>query len=307
MAVPHAGVVPRRPGRIHWRSHLEGYLFIAPWLIGFVLFTLGPMVASALISLTSFDILTPARWLGLANYSRLINDKVFLNAVFNTLFYIALAVPAQLLVALGLALLLNLRVRGVGIFRTLFYLPTVVPAVAGVLLWVMLLQPDFGLFNHLLRLVHLPGLPWLTDTTTAKPALVLISLWYVGSQMLVFLAALQGVPQELYDAANIDGANAIGRFRNVTLPMITPALFFNVVIGVINASQTFTLAFIGTAGGPANSTKFLVLYIYEQGFQSMRMGYASALAWALLIFILLLTLLQFRFSRWVYYEGTTRG
>jgi multiple sugar transport system permease protein len=305
--VQYAGVA--RPGarRIRWRTHLEGYLFIAPWLIGFVLFTLGPMIASALISFTNFDILTPARWAGLANYVRLINDRLFLNTVYNTLFYTILAVPTQLVIALGLALLLNMRLRGVGVFRTLFYLPTVVPAVAGVLLWVMLLNPDFGLFNRLLWAIGLPGLPWLTDTTTAKPALVMIGLWYVGSQMLVFLAALQGVPPELYDAAHIDGANAVARFRHVTLPMITPALFFNLVVGIINASQTFTLAFIGTGGGPANSTKFLVLYIYEQGFQSMRMGYASALAWSLLLFIMVLTLLQFRLSRWVYYEGAARG
>jgi multiple sugar transport system permease protein len=301
--------VARRPSvrRIRWRTHLEGYLFIAPWLIGFLLFTFGPMVASAVISFTNFDILTPARWAGLANYIRLSNDRLFFNTVYNTLFYTILAVPTQLLIALGLALLLNMRLRGVGVFRTLFYLPTVVPSVAGVLLWVMLLNPDFGLFNRLLWSIGLPGLPWLTDTTTAKPALVLIGLWYVGSQMLVFLAALQGVPSELYDAAHIDGANAFNRFRNVTLPMITPALFFNLVVGIINASQTFTLAFIGTGGGPANSTKFLVLYIYEQGFQSMRMGYASALAWALLLFILVLTVLQFRLSRWVYYEGAARA
>jgi multiple sugar transport system permease protein len=305
--VQYAGLLGPRPTRIRWRAHLEGYLFIAPWLIGFVVFTLGPMLASALISLTSFDILSPARWLGLGNYDRLIKDRVFLNTVYNTLFYTILAVPTQLGVALGLALLLNLRLRGVGVFRTLFYLPTVVPSVAGVLLWVMLLNPDFGLFNRILWTLGLPGLAWLTDTTTAKPALVLIGLWYVGSQMLVFLAALQGVPAELYDAAHIDGANVFARFRNVTLPMITPALFFNMVVGIINASQTFTLAFIGTGGGPANSTKFLVLYMYEQGFQSMRMGYASALAWSLLIFIMLLTLLQFRLSRWVYYESAARG
>jgi multiple sugar transport system permease protein len=305
--VQYAGVPRPSSGRIRWRSHLEGYLFIAPWLIGFLLFTFGPMLASALISLTSFDILSPAKWLGLGNYDRLIKDRLFLNTVYNTLFYTILAVPTQLVVALGLALLLNLRLRGVGMFRTLFYLPTVVPSVAGVLLWVMLLNPDFGLFNRILWAVGLPGLAWLTDTTTAKPALVLIGLWYVGSQMLVFLAALQGVPTELYDAAHIDGANAFARFRNVTLPMITPALFFNLVVGIINASQTFTLAFIGTGGGPANSTKFLVLYIYEQGFQSLRMGYASAMAWALLLFIMLLTLIQFRFSRWVYYESASRA
>jgi multiple sugar transport system permease protein len=305
--VQYAGVARPGSARIRWRSHLEGYVFIAPWLLGFLLFTLGPMLASALISLTSFDILSPAKWLGLGNYDRLVKDRVFLNTVYNTLFYTILAVPTQLMVALSLALLLNLRLRGVGVFRTLFYLPTVVPSVAGVLLWVMLLNPDFGLFNRILWTLGLPGLAWLTDTTTAKPALVLIGLWYMGSQMLVFLAALQGVPTELYDAAHIDGANVFARFRNVTLPMITPALFFNLVVGIINASQTFTLAFIGTGGGPANSTKFLVLYIYEQGFQSMRMGYASALAWSLLMFIMLLTVIQFRFSRWVYYESSARG
>jgi multiple sugar transport system permease protein len=299
---PRPVAVARRH-RIRWRRHLEGYLIISPWLIGFVLFTLGPMLASLGLTFTTYELLSPPRWIGIDNYRRLLDDELFLATLYNTAYFTVLAVPAQLLLALGLALLLNLRLRGIGLFRTLYYLPTVMPAIAGVLLWVMLLNPDLGLVNNLLRLVGVEGPRWLTGTGSAKPALVLISLWYVGGQMLVFLAALQGIPQELYEAASIDGANVFGRFLHVTLPMLSPAIFFNLVIGVIHASQTFTLAFIATGGGPVNSTLFLALYVYEQAFQGLRMGYAATLAWVMLLVILVLTVVQFGFSRWVYYEG----
>jgi multiple sugar transport system permease protein len=297
----------RRPARrIRWGRHLEGYLMVSPWLLGFVLFTAGPMVASLVLSFTNFDILSDPRWIGAANYQRLANDDVVRVTLANTAMFTVLVVPAQLLTALGLALLLNMPLRGIGLFRTFYYLPSVVPAIASALVWILVLNPDFGLVNGFLRALHVPGPPWLTDPDSAKPTLAMMSLWYVGGQMLVFLAALQGVRQELYDSASIDGANVFRRFLNVTLPMITPALFFNLVTGVIHATQVFTLAFVATQGGPSGSTRFVVMYIYEQAFQSLRMGYASALAWLLCFIILVLTLLQFRASRWVYYEGELR-
>jgi multiple sugar transport system permease protein len=296
----------RSARRIRWGRHLEGYLMVLPWLVGFVLFTAGPMVASLILSFTNFDLLSDARWVGTANYQRLANDDVVRVTLANTAVFTLMVVPAQLVTALGLALLLNMPLRGIGLFRTFYYLPSVVPAIASALVWILVLNPDFGLVNGFLRTLHVPGPAWLTDPDSAKPTLAMMSLWYVGGQMLVFLAALQGVRQELYDSAAIDGANVFRRFLNVTLPMITPALFFNLVTGVIHATQVFTLAFVATQGGPSNSTRFVVMYIYEQAFQSLRMGYASALAWLLCFIILVLTLLQFRASRWVYYEGELR-
>jgi multiple sugar transport system permease protein len=292
--------------RIRWGRHIEGYLIISPWLIGFLLFIAGPMLASLVLSFTTFDVLSDPRWVGLQNYQRLTTDDVVQVTLANTAIFTLMVVPAQIVVSLGLALLLNLPLRGIGLFRTFYYLPSVVPAIASALVWILVLNPDFGLVNGFLRSIHLPGPPWLTDPDSAKPTLAMMSLWYVGAQMLVFLAALQGVRQELYDSASIDGANVFQRFFNVTLPMITPALFFNLVTGVIHATQVFTLAFVATAGGPSNSTRFVVMYIYEQAFQSLRMGYASALAWLLCFIILVLTLMQFRASRWVYYEGEVR-
>jgi multiple sugar transport system permease protein len=259
------------------------------------------------LSFTNYDLLSEARWIGLRNYERLVEDDVVRITLVNTAVYTAMLVPTQIAVALGLALLLNLPLRGIGLFRTFYYLPSVVPALASALVWLLVLNPEFGMVNGFLRALGIPGFSWLTHPDSSKPTLALMSLWYVGSQMLVFLAALQGVQQELYDSASIDGAGSVQRFFNVTLPMITPALFFNLVTGIIHATQVFTLAFVAAGGGPANSTRFIVMYIYEQAFQSLRMGYASAVAWLLCFVILVLTLLQFRASGWVYYEGAAAG
>jgi len=287
------------------RRNIEGYMVISPWLIGFIIFTVGPMLASLVLMFMSYDLLTPPRWTGLANLNRMVNDRLFTLSLYNTAYYAFAAVPAQLLVAFLLALALNMKVAGVNIFRTLYYLPTVTPAVASVILWVWILNPEYGLANTLLKYVGLPPQAWLWDPKLSKPSFVLMSLWGVGWQMVIFLGALQGVPNELYEAAMIDGAGQWRRLLNVTLPMISPVTFFNLTMGIIRSFQTFTGAYIATGGGPINSTLFYVLHLYRQAFENWRMGYACTLAWVLVILLLVLTLVQFRASgRWVYYESS---
>lgn len=306
MAVLTAPSRLRRP-RIRWGRHIEGYLVISPWLIGFVAFTAGPMIASAYLSLTRYDLLSPPRWIGIENFSRMLADDLFPTALLNTLFYTVLAVPSQVLVALLMALALNRQLRGIGFFRAAFYLPTVMPSVANVMLWLWIFNPDLGIANAILRLVGLSGINWLTDPNLAKPSLILMSLWRVGSQMVIFLAGLQSVPDTLHEAAAIDGASRLQRLWNVTLPMISPVIFFNVIVGVIDSFQIFTVAFIATGGGPVNATYFYVLHLYDEGFSNFHMGYASSLAWVLFAIILVFTIGQFLVGRqWVYYEGGER-
>jgi multiple sugar transport system permease protein len=293
--------------RIRWGKHVEGYLVIAPWLIGFFAFTAGPMVASAYLSLTRYDLLTPPAWIGLDNFSRMRVDDLFPTALYNTLYYTVVAVPAQVLVALLMALALNRQIRGINYFRTAYYLPTVTPTVASIILWVWIFNPDFGIANAVLHVVGIPPQKWLGDPQLAKPSLIIMSLWRVGSQMVIFLAGLQSVPEALHEAAAIDGANYLRRLLHVTIPMISPVIFFNVVVGVIDSFQIFTVAFIATGGGPVTATYFYVLHLYDQAFQNFHMGYASALAWVLFAVILAFTVGQFLLGRqWVYYEGGDR-
>ena len=294
---------------------LAGYAFIAPWLAGFLLFTLGPMIVSLGASFTSWSMLSPPTWVGLENYERIVSeDPLFVESVWNTLVYVALSLPLTTLLALGLALLLNRNLPGIKLFRTLFFLPSITNLVAVSVLWLWIFNPEFGLLNAGLRAVGLEGPLWLQSEAWAKPALVLMALWGVGGSMIIFLAALQGVPQELYEAAALDGAGAGRRFFHITLPMISPALFFSVVMSLIGGFQVFTQAFVmtgtaqpGSEGGPNNATLFMVLYLYKKAFQDFRMGYASALAWILFLVILIVTLLQKRASQgWVYYEAGDR-
>lgn len=288
----------------------EGYLFAAPWLVGFLVFTLGPMVVSLLMAFTEWDGITPItrlRWVGTGNFERIAGDPLFHKALWTTGYYVAFAVPLGTLNALGLALLLNQEVKGQAVFRTLFYLPSVVSGVATSMMWLWLFNPSFGPINYLLGRLGVPpdSQPgWLTDAAWALPAFVLMAMWGVGNAMLIYLAGLQGVPVHLYEAADLDGGNAWTRFRHVTLPMLTPTILFNVIMGVIGSFQTFTQAFIMTQGGPKNATLFYVLYLYQKAFQQFQMGYASAMAWILFLVIMSLTLLLLRSSRrWVYYEG----
>ncbi len=302
-----AGMRAPTLSRARWRElrrDVAGYVVIGPWLIGFFVFTAGPMVASLALALTHYDLLTPPRWAGLANLGRMASDRLFPLSLWNTAYYSFVAVPAQLVVAFTMAMLLNMRVRGVNVFRTLYYLPTVTPAVASIILWVWIFNPEYGLANTLLRYVGLPPRAWLWDPALSKPSLVVMSLWGVGTQMVVFLGGLQAVPTELYEAAMIDGADGRQRLLHVTLPLISPVTFFNLVMGIIASFQVFTSAFIATEGGPVNTTLFYVLYLYRSGFENWRMGYACALAWVLFVIVLVLTLVQFRLSgSWVYYES----
>ena len=308
-AVPLELASPAQTGKPRWSrkaklDNIAGYLFLAPWIIGLLAFTVGPMLASGYLSLTKFSGFGPVKWIGLQNYEKIFQDDLFFTSLYNTSYYAFLGVPAQLLVALCLAVLLNMKVRNVNLFRTVYYIPTVTPTVANVFLWVWIFNFDFGLINSLLRLVGVAPVNWLWDPQIVKPALILMSLWAVGQQMVIFLAALQGVSEELLEAASIDGANNIRRFFSITIPLISPVIFLNLIIGIISLFQTFTVALIATNGGPINSSLFYVLYIYRKGFQSFAMGYASGLAWILFLIILVITAIQFYLARrWVYYES----
>jgi multiple sugar transport system permease protein len=297
-----------------------GYAFASPWLIGFLFLTLVPMVGSILLSFVKWNgiNLSQMEWVGLENYRRAFEDENVRIALWNTFYYSFLAVPLGLMCSLILAVLLNQKLPGIPIFRTLFYMPHVVGGIATIMMWMWVFQPDFGLLNTFLRacadwlaqlgLIERGWQPpkWLYDPAWSKPALIIMSLWGAGGAMLIFLAALQNVPDQLYEAAKIDGATRFQQFWHITIPQITSAIFFNLVMGIIGSFQVFNEAFIiskGT-GGPSRSTLFYVLYLYIKGFLDFEMGYASALAWILCLIILAFTLLIIRSSsKWVYYEG----
>lgn len=265
----------------------------------------GPIAASAVLSFTDWNLLNPPSWVGLENYIDIfLNDGMFWQSLKVTAIYTGGSVPLGLALSLFLAGLLNTEVRGVRFFRTVYYLPSVMSGVAVALLWSWLFNPDFGLVNHLLGLVGINGPTWLASETWALPALIIMSLWGAGQSMLIFLAGLQGIPQQLYEAAEIDGAGGWSRFTHVTLPMLSPVILFNLIMGIIGSFQVFTQGYVMTNGGPNNATLFYVLNLYNQAFRNLRMGYASALAWILFFIILGMTLLVIRQSRErVYYEG----
>lgn len=301
------------------RDACTGYLFAAPWLIGFLGLTLGPMLASLLISLIHWDGISTrtVEWAGLENYARAASDPDVAKALWNTAYYSFVSVPTGLAVGLGLAMLLNQPLRGIAVFRTIFYMPAVVGGVATIMMWLWIFNPDYGLLNTALykvcSLLAAAGIEsaalwtmpkWIFSEAWAMPSLILMSLWGTGSAMLIFLAALQNVPDSLYEAADLDGAGRWTKFRFVTVPQISPALFFNLVMGVVGSFQVFTQAFLMTDGGPNKATLFYVLYLYNKAFSDFELGYASALAWILFTIIVGITALVFRSSQlWVYYEG----
>jgi multiple sugar transport system permease protein len=287
---------------MRWRDW-RGALFVLPWAIGFVVFQLFPFLASLALSFTDWSFSKPPVFVGLANYQRLlVGDPLLHRSVLNTLYYTAVHVPGSLLIAFGLALLLNQPVKGVALFRTMFYLPSITTSVATIIIWIFLFQPD-GLINRALGLVGVQGPYWLTSPTWAMPALIIMSFWSVGTPMILYLAGLQGIPQSLYEAAMIDGAGWSSKLLHVTVPMMTPHIFMTLVLGIIGSFQVFTGALVMTNGGPGDATTFILLLMYWQGWQYFRMGYASAIAWVLLVIILAFTLAQLRLARlWVYYE-----
>ncbi len=290
----------RRARREFWVA----MLFISPWVIGFALFEFGPLVASLGISLFKWDLIQAPSWVGLDNYLELFtDDPLFWQSLKVTSVYSLFSVPFGLLFALLLALLLNQPLPGIAFFRTVFYLPAVVSGVAVAMLWIWVFNGEFGIVNYMLDVVGIEGPNWFFDRTWVMPAFILMSLWGVGGSMIIFLAGLQGVPQELYDAAEVDGAGRLRQFQHVTWPLLTPVIFFNLVIGIIASFQTFTNSYVITEGGPANATLFYVLYLYNNGFKFFRMGKAATMAWILFVIILALTILVLRSSRiWVFYE-----
>jgi len=284
------------------------FLFIAPWLVGLFVFILGPFLGSFYLGFTNYDGYHSPKWVGLHNYGALIRDDLFWTSLKVTSVYALMVVPLHIIFGLALAVLLNQNVRGLAVWRTVYYTPAVVSGVAVAMLWTWVFNPEFGLLNAGLSLVGIKGPQWLYSKTWALPALVIMSLWGVGGSMVIYLAGLQGVPTELYEAASIDGARAVRRFFAITLPLLTPVIFFMFITGIIGSFQTFTQAYIMTGGGPGNATLFYVLYLYMKGFQQYAMGYASALAWVLFLIVLLLTITLVRTSTlWVYYEGGAEG
>lgn len=297
------------------REALQGFFFISPWIVGFLAFTFYPMLASLFYSLNDYKILTPPEWVGLRNYAYAFlgkplgtdGDPLFWLSLLRTLSWGVLTVPLGVLGSLLAAVLLNQGTRGTAVYRTCFFLPSLTPGVATILLWMWILQPQIGVFNSVIDAVTgLRGPNWLGSTEWALPSLAMIALWSSigGSRMLIFLAALQGVPREVYESAKVDGANAFQSWLHITVPLISPAIFFNLILGIIGSFHVFTSAFVATQGGPAYATYFYALHLYTQAFKSFDMGYASALAWILFAIILALTLLQMKLAdRWVYYES----
>jgi len=288
------------------REALAGYAGISPWLVGFLVFQIVPLLFSAYYSLTEFNILSSPRFVGLDNYVKMFtDDRLFWHSLKVTVIYTMVTVPLSIIIGYGLALLLNQKVKGLSFWRTAFYLPAVVPSLATAYLFSYVFQRRFGLIDSVLTTIGIRNPPhWLGDPDWALLTLVIMSLWSAGSGLILYLSALQGVPTSLYDSAKVDGANAWMRFRYVTLPMTSPVILFTFVMGVIGSFQVFTSAFIVTQGGPVNATLFYVLYLYRLGWRRMQMGYAAALAWVLFIIMLGLTILVLRMSRrWVYYEG----
>jgi multiple sugar transport system permease protein len=287
------------------REAITFYIVVLPWIIGFLVFTFGPMGYSVYLSMAKWDIIGTPRWVGLDNYKQLFfKDDLFWTSLKVTAIYSFAGVPLRLALSLILALLLNQAVMFRNFFRTLFYTPSVMSGVAVSLLWMWVFNPEFGVVNHVLAQFGIQGPRWIYDEHWALPSLIIMSLWGAGSEMIIFLAGLQSVPQALYDAAEVDGAGVWHRFRNVTFPMITPVVLFNLVMGIIGSFQVFTQSYVMTGGGPHYATHFLVLYIYNSAFEYLKMGYAAALAWVLFVVILGLTLFVFRSTPfWVFYEA----
>lgn len=290
------------------RETFVAYLFLSPWIFGFVVFLAGPMIASLYFSFTEYKVIAAPRWIGLANYTRMFTDDLFFKSLDVSARYTLFSVPLGIAAALAIALLLHQPIIGRGIFRLIFYLPSIISGVAVATVFAWIFNYRFGVLNYLLSLIGVPGPNWLGHPRWALFAFVLMSLWGIGGNVVIFLAALQGVPKTLYEAADLDGASGSQQFWNITLPLISPAVLFVAITGIIYTFQTFTQAFILTQGGPANSTLFYLYYLYKNAFTWFEMGYASALAWVLFLIIITCTLLLLRIStQWVYYEGEERN
>ncbi len=288
------------------RDNLAGVLFTMPCILGFIIFAAIPMVSSLVMSFTNYSVVKESHFVGLENYQRIFSgmDPYFYKSLLVTIIYVAASVPTAILFAFFIALLLNQSVKFKGIFRTVFYLPSIVPIVAMAAIWMWIFNPDFGLANSLLKGVGLPANKWLSSESTVIPTLVFINLWTTGSTMVIFLAGMQDVPRQLIEAVEIDGGGFRAKLRHVIIPMMTPTIFYNVVMGFIGGFQVFTQSYVMTSGGPNNASLFYVYYLYREAFEFMRMGSACAIAWILFVIIMAFTAVLFKFqNKWVYYGG----
>ncbi|MBI1282668.1 MAG: ABC transporter permease subunit [Anaerolineaceae bacterium] len=297
-------LTPRRTLTSSQRRNLTGYLFIMPFILGFLFWFLAPALVALYLTFQKYNLISAPQYIGLKNIEDLFKDPLLLLSLKATFLYTVLSVPLGLLLAFFLATLINRQFRGIAIFRTIYYLPSIVPAVANALLWAWMFNTEFGLINVFIRALGGQKVAWLQSTSWAIPAFVILSLWGTGSAMIIFLAGLQGIPDIYYEAAEIDGAGRWTKLRHITLPLMSPIIFFNLLLGIINTFQVFTIGYLVTNGGPENSTLFLVLYIYRTAFQSQKMGYAAALSWVLFIILTIMSFITFKYlgSR-VYYEN----
>lgn len=288
------------------REAWAGYLFASPWIIGFLAFMAYPLIASVYLSFCDYSVLRPPVQIGLENYKELFGDEVFVIALKNTLIYAALSLPASLVTALMLAMLLNTKVKGMSIYRTIFFIPALVPQVSLACLWLWVLNGEHGVLNDLLAKIGIHGPNWLNEPAWSKPAMVVMGVWGVGNAMLIFLASLQDVPTQLLEASELDGASAWQKTKAVTLPMISPVILFNLIMGIIGSLQVFTVPYIMFPNGtPARSTYFYAMYLFDNAFKYHKMGYASAMGWIMFLMILVLTVVSIRMSeRHVHYQGT---
>ena len=305
-ALMSRGIRPRASiwDRVRNSENAYGFVFVAPLIIGLIVFTYGPVLAALYLSFTEGDYIGTPEWVGISNYVRVLNDDLFGKAIRNTAYYVVGTVPAGIVFSLGLALAMNQELRGIVFYRSIFFLPTITSAVALSLMWAWMYNPEFGVINSLLKVVGIKGPMWLASPRWAMPAIIVMSVWRgLGYNMLLFLAGLQGIPKEFYEAAEIDGAGAWRRFLHVTFPLLSPTTFMIAVLSIIGGFQVFEYSYVMTRGGPLYSTLTVVLLIYQRAFETFEMGYASAIAYVLFAIILALTIIQFRGqSRWVHYE-----
>ena len=295
---------PSRWARFFNNEHVVGYLFVAPLILGLLIFTYGPVLAAFFLSFTKGDYISTPKWIGLGNYQALLKEDLFWTSMRNTLYYVVGVVPAGLLLSLLLALAMNQKLRGIVFFRSIFFLPTITSSVAISLMWLWIYNPEFGVLNFLLKQIGIKGPTWLSSSTWAMPAIIIMSIWRgLGYNMLIYLAGLQGIPEVYYEAAEIDGAGSWAKFRHITLPLLSPTTFMLLILSLIGAFQGFEYTYVITGGGPVYDTLTIVLHIYNNAFRSFQMGYASALAYVLFFILLALTLMQLRLQRqWVHYE-----
>jgi multiple sugar transport system permease protein len=288
------------------RNLWVGLAFVSPWIAGFLVFTVYPVVASIYYSFCDYDVLTKPIWVGTLNYRDMLTDGVFWKSLYNTFYFAVWTLPLGLVIALLIAVLLNQNVKGRSVFRAIFFLPSLIPVVAASMAWLWILNGNFGVLNHVLELFHVKGPQWLAAPRWTKPSIILMSLWGCGNTVVIYLAALQDVPRSLYESAEIDGASAWVKFRHITIPMISPVIYFNLIMGIIGSLQVFAQAFVLFAGGggPDRSALFYTVYLYQNAFEYHRMGYACAMAWVLFVIILSLTLVATRSIRkFIYYAG----